>query len=170
MPSKPLLDQKRSHHVVAQVFLSKALVLLVFLGGFVGPGFVNHVGQKGELWPFLQAVLFPLVGQLLADLDALEPLVDPVVCVAQALVVAHGLLDAQLWVLQLVQALAAHFGQPQLEGFGPLAGDGLDEPQDLLGVGHIGQVFFAISSRQFQLVSDTKAMLNKSTIKAARTL
>jgi predicted ABC-type ATPase len=49
-----------------------------------------------------------------------EPLVDPVVRVPQALVVEHGLLDTQLRVLQLVQALAAHFGQPELEGFGQL--------------------------------------------------
>jgi hypothetical protein len=54
-------------------------------------------------------MLFPLVCQLLADLDALEPLVDPVVGVAQPLLVEHGLLDSELEVLQLVQALAAHF-------------------------------------------------------------
>jgi hypothetical protein len=83
--------------------------LLVLLGGFVGPGFVNHIGQISELRAFLQAMLFPLVCQLLADLDALEPLVDPVVGVAQPLLVEHGLLDSELEVLQLVQALAAHF-------------------------------------------------------------
>ena len=46
-----------------------------------------------------------MVGQVLAYLYALETLVYPVVGVAKTLVVHHGLLDAQLGILQLVDAL-----------------------------------------------------------------
>ena len=58
--------------------------------------------ESGILDAFFHVVEYPLVGQVLAYLDALETLVNPIVGVAKTLVVHHRLLDAQLWVLQLV--------------------------------------------------------------------
>ena len=66
---------------------------------------VYDVGEGGILYALLYIVELPLVCQVLAYFDALEALVYPIVRVTKTLVVHHGLLDAQLGVLHLINAL-----------------------------------------------------------------
>ena len=56
-------------HVVAEVFFFQPFELFVFFGGFACPRLVNDVGERGEVFAFLQSVAFPLVGEVLADFD-----------------------------------------------------------------------------------------------------
>ena len=45
---------------------------------------------------FLDSVLFPLVGEVFANLDGLEALVNPIVGIAETLEVCERLLDAEI--------------------------------------------------------------------------
>ena len=58
-------------HVVTQVFFLQALEFLVFFGCFACPMLINDVGEGGILNALLYIVELPLVGQVLAYLDAL---------------------------------------------------------------------------------------------------
>ena len=64
--------------------------------------------------------------------------VDPLRAVAQALVVLYRAVDGQLGVGRFVQPLAAHLGQPELEGFGLRRRNRLYQSKKLLSIGHIG--------------------------------
>jgi hypothetical protein len=58
-------------HVVPQVFLLESLEFFVLPGCLVRPGFIDNVSECGKLYPFLQTVLFPFIGEFLADFNGL---------------------------------------------------------------------------------------------------
>jgi hypothetical protein len=58
----------------------------------------------------------------------------------------------QRGVGHFLHAFGAHFGQPQFDGLGFGAGDGLDQAQQAFGGGYVCQVIFAVSRWQFQSV------------------
>src|SRR5574344_702610 len=118
----------------------------------------KQVGQGGIFPAFLHAGLVPFVGECFAHFNGFKALVDPLLAVAHALVVLHRAVDGQLGVCRFIQPLAAHLGQPELEGFSLGGGDGLDQAQHLFGIQHIGLVALAIGSNQFQLVSGTNQL------------
>jgi len=113
-------------HVVAQVFFFQALVLFVVADAQAAPGAAHQVGQGGIFPAFLHAGLVPFVGECFAHFNGFKALVDPLLAVAHALVVLHRAVDGQLGVCRFIQPLAAHLGQPELEGFSLGGGDGLD--------------------------------------------
>ena len=86
----------------------------------------------------------PFIRQFLADLDGLQPLVDPFTSIAFLEVRFQSSLDGQLWVNGFFNALPSNLCQPQLERFRFGRGNRLDDSENLLGVGHIGQTLFAI--------------------------
>lgn len=104
-------------HIVTQILFLQTFELLVLFGGFPRPRLVDNVGEGGELHSFFQAVTLPFVGEVFAYLNAFQALVNPVVGIAEALLVSHGLLDGQFRVLHLVEALFRHLRHPEFEGF-----------------------------------------------------
>ena len=58
-----------------------------------------------------------------------------------------GAVHAEAGVGKLLHALVTHFGQPQLDGLGLGAGDGLDDTQQALCGGDIGEALLAVCGR-----------------------
>ena len=113
-------DELLIGHIVTKVLFVEALEVLVFFGGQACPRLVDDVGEGGVTGAFFYSMFFPLVGEVFADLDGLEALVDPVVGITEALEVLERLLDAEFRVLHLVDAVGSHLCEPTLEGFGLL--------------------------------------------------
>lgn len=61
---------------------------------------------------FFEPLVAPFVGELFADFDAFEPLVNPVVVVAQLYVLRQCAVYRELGVLHFVQPLAGDLCQP----------------------------------------------------------
>ena len=53
----------------------------------------------------------------------------------------------------LLEALIAHLGKPELDGLRFGAGNGLNQPEQRLRVGYIGESLFSVFRGQFQLVT-----------------
>ncbi len=136
-------------HVVAKVLLAKTLEALVFSGGKACPGLVNYICECGISCAFLDSVLFPLVGEVFANLDGLEALVDPIVGIAEALEVCERLLDTEFGILHLMDAVCSYLCKPAFEGFGLLGWDGLYDTEKPLDINAFGVMPFAIGGDEF---------------------
>ena len=78
----------------------------------------------------------------------------PFLGVALLEVCLQGSVNGLLRVDGLFNTLTAHHGQPRLERFGLLGGDGLDDAEKLFGIGNVGLVPFPVLGRlHFQLVT-----------------
>ena len=121
-------------HVVAQILARQGFHLLVFVHPEGKGALHDLVGENGELLAAGHAALLPLIRQVLPHGNAAQALVDPLLGVTlfliQVLHAAHG----QLGVLDFVQPLFAHLGQPAFERLGLGAGDGLDQAKYALRV------------------------------------
>jgi hypothetical protein len=62
-----------------------------------------------------------------------------------------GAVEREGGVGHLLHALVAHLGQPEFDGLGFGAGDGLDNAQQRGGFGAIGFALLAVCRGQFQL-------------------
>ena len=89
--------------------------MLVLLSGESAPLASNDVRQGCIFLPFMHTSPLPLVCQLLAYLDTLDALINPSLAIPQAPVVNNCLLNTQLGVLHLVEALAGHLSHPLFE-------------------------------------------------------
>ena len=69
-------------HVVPEVFLFETFQVFVLPGGHAGPGLCDLVGEDGVFHALLHAAGIPFIGQFFANLDGLQPLVDPLVGIA----------------------------------------------------------------------------------------
>ncbi len=91
-----------------------------------------------------QSVALPFIGEVLAYLYRLQPLVDPVVGITQPFVVGQRLFYTEFGVLQLIQSVGGNLRHPLFERLGLGRWNGLDEAKKLLGVSDIGLVSFTI--------------------------
>jgi hypothetical protein len=64
-----------------------------------------------------------------------------------------GAFEGASGVGHFLHPLAADAGEPEFDRLGLGAGDALDEAQQGLGIGDIGEVAFAVGGGQFQLVT-----------------
>ena len=90
---------------------------------------MNDVGQDREFLTFLDVVLTPVVGQLVAGFLARHALLDPLVAAAVLLPRFARAIQRKRRVGQFLHALVACLGESKLDGFGFGAGDGLDKTQ-----------------------------------------
>ena len=98
-------------HIVPQVLFLEALVMLVLPRGHSAPGFGNDVGE-GCILLTLNTTPLPFVGELFANLDTLDALVNPFLSVAKAPVISDGLLDGELRILNLVNTIGGNLSHP----------------------------------------------------------
>jgi len=115
------------------------------------PLLVDDVGQDGELLARLDAVLAPVVGQLVARLLARHPLLYPFFAAAVLLPSLAGTVQRKRRVGHFLHALVAHIGQPELDRLSLGAGDALHDAQQRGGVGAIRQTQLAVRTGHFQL-------------------
>ncbi len=105
------------------------------------------------MYPFFQSVALPFIGEVLAYLYRLQPLVNPVVGITQPFVVCQCLLDAQFGVLYLVEPVGCHLCHPLLERLCFGGWNGLDKAEELFSVSNIRQAHLAIWCLHFQTVT-----------------
>ena len=140
-------NQFRFAHVVAQVMTFKALQVLVFIDADPGPFLVNDVGQDGELTALLDVMVAPVVGELVARFLPGHALLNPLVAAPMLLPGLTGSVQRQGRIGQLLHAFIADLGQPQLDGLGLGAGDGLDDAEQTFCSGAIGVALLAVRGR-----------------------
>src|SRR5450830_1463682 len=113
-------------HVVAQVVAGQALHSLVLRHTHARPLLVNDVGQDCNLAAIFDIVLAPIIGELVARFLPGHALLNPLVAAAVLLPGLASPVNGQGGVRHLLHALVTHLGQPELDGLGFGAGDGLD--------------------------------------------
>lgn len=146
--------QFRRGHVVAQVVtLLQLLDLPVLVSGDRERPAMQNLGEDGELTPFLRATVAPLRRQFVADANALQALLDPLLVVATLVIEQPQRVRRHPWIVQFFQPLRAHARQLLLEQLGSGRGDALDDAQQRLGIRRIGQALFAIASGHLQHVT-----------------
>ena len=101
--------------------------------------------------PLLHAVLTPVIGELVARFLPGHALLDPLVAAAELLPGLARAVERLGRVGDFLHPLVAHLGQPQLDGLGLGAGDGLHQTQKGLRAGAVGLTLLAVRRRQFQL-------------------
>lgn len=95
---------------------------------------------------------------------------DPLLRAALFQVSIQGPVDGLLRADGLLHALPAHLSQPQFEGFRLGRGDGLDDPQQLLRVGHIGEPLPAVGGGHLQLLTICKQLVRSLILMVKGTL
>lgn len=77
--------RKHIHHkfliglIITQILLTKPFQMLILSCGQSSPSLIDDVSKSGVAHPFLYVMSLPLVREILADFNALESLIDPVV-------------------------------------------------------------------------------------------
>lgn len=137
-------------HVVAEIIPLQALNLLVFVDLQLKGALHDFVGQDGIFKAGPRAPLLPLIGQALADGDAPQPFVDPLLGIALLLKEVLHARHGEFGVFDLVDPLLADPGQPAFERLDLGRGNGLDDPEHGLGVGAIGEPHLAIRGSHLQ--------------------
>lgn len=94
-----------------------------------------------------------LVSEQAAANDAAEAFFEPFLGVAFLLVDGPGALGGELGFFDFLKAFVADIGEPALEGFRIVRGDGLDQAEVLRGVRYIGQALVAGGGGHFQTVT-----------------
>ena len=120
-------------------------------GGHAGPGLCDLVGEDGVFPALLHAPRLPFGGELVADADGEDALVDPVGIIALLLVGLQRPVDGLFRVDGLLDALPAYGGEPEPEGFCLRRGDRLDDAQDLFRIGGKHLSLFACGAGHFYL-------------------
>ena len=135
--------------MVPEVFLGvgEGFEGLVFGWGHADGGFADLGGEDGEFFLFFHATFLPFVGQLIADGDAAQALLDPFLRVAFLLVDLPHSLGGKFGVFDFLQTLVADLGQPEFEWLGFRRRDGLDKAEESLCVGSADGANFPIRSR-----------------------
>ena len=123
-----------------------------------GPRFCDLVGQNRVFHAFLYPARIPFIGQFLAHLNGLQALIDPFAAVAFLEIGFQRTVDRQLRVDCFLDPLPTDLRQPELERFGFRRGNGLDDAQELLGVGYVSQALFAVCCSHFQLLTICKQL------------
>jgi len=95
----------------------------------------------------------PIIRQFVARFLAGHALLDPLGAAALCLPGLAGAGQRPGGVGHFLHPLVADFGQPKLDRFGLGAGDALDEAQQCLGGGNVGEITFAVGGGHFQLVT-----------------
>ena len=113
-------------------------------GGHAGPGLCDLVGEDGVFPALLHAPRLPFGGELVADADGEDALVDPVGVIALLLIGLQCPVDGLFRVDGLLNALTANLCQPTLEGLCLGRRDGLDDAQDALGIGGLHLSLLAV--------------------------
>lgn len=137
-------------HIVAQILGFQTFVLLVLPRRHARPTLRDNVGQDRVLLPPFHTAAFPFIGLLLAYLDGFQPLVDPTLRIALAVVVFQHAVDAYFGIVFLLQPLAAQRGQPQFERLGLGRLDGLHETEKLLRIYDIRHAHLTVGGGHFQ--------------------
>ena len=125
-------------------------------GGHAGPGLCDLVGEDGVFPALLHAPRLPFGGELVADADGEDALVDPVGIIALLLVGLQRPVDGLLRVDGLLDALPADLCQPTLEGLCLGRRDGLDDAQKLFRAGNVRQTHLSVCCPHFQLLTICK--------------
>jgi hypothetical protein len=118
--------------------------VFVLLDGDACPLLVNEVGEDGELLAGLDVVGGPVVGELVAGFLASHALGDQLIAATELLPVLTSTVEGKAGVGGFLHAFVAGFGEPEFDGFGFGAGDGLDEAEEGFGSGAVCEAFFAV--------------------------
>ena len=97
--------QLQRGHVITEVFLFEPFQVFVLAGRHPRPCTGDLIGEDGVLHALLNAAGIPFVRQFLADLDGLQPLVDPFAGIALFEIGFQRPLDGQLRVDGFLNAL-----------------------------------------------------------------
>ena len=95
----------------------------------------------------------PIIGELIAGLLPGHALLDPFRAAALLLPCLAGAGERARGVGQLLHPLVTDLGQPEFDWLGLGAGDALDEAQEGLGGGDVGEIIFPVGGGHFQLVT-----------------
>lgn len=98
-------------------------------------------------------MILPVVDQLVAGFLPHHPLLNPLLAAPVLPPVFPGAVEGTGRITHVLDALVADFGQPELDRLGLGAGNRLDNAQQGLGIGHIGEAGFAIGGGHFRLVT-----------------
>ena len=99
--------------------------------------------------PFLDVVRGPVVGEFVAGFLPGHALLNPLVAAAMFLPGDAGAFESAGGVGHFLHPLVADFGQPEFDRLGLGAGNALDEAQQGLGIGDVGEALFPVSRRHF---------------------
>ena len=103
--------------------------------------------------PRFHSALFPFVGQFITHRDAAQTLLDPFLGVAFLLVNLAHPSGGEFGVFDFFEAFVADPGEPEFERLRFRRWDGLDEPEKLLRIRHVGEALLAIGGGHFQTVT-----------------
>lgn len=133
--------------------LESALNSLYFGWGHSEGGFADFRREDCEFLALFDSPLFPLIGEFVPDGDAWQAFFDPFFRVTLLLVDLTHALGGEFRVFDLFEPLVADLGEPEFERFGFGGWDGLDDTQELFGIGDIGHALFSVSGGHFQTVT-----------------
>ena len=102
-------------HIVTQIFLLQAFIVLVLSGCLATPTLRDGVCKRCILLTFGHACSVPFIRQFLPDLDAAQSLVNPFVTISETTIISIRLLKVQFRVLHLVDAPRCHLRHPLFE-------------------------------------------------------
>ena len=146
-------DEFSFAHMIAQILGLKPFQVLVGFHADTTPFLMDEVGEDGVFLAFFDIMLGPIVGEFVAGFLAGHALLDPLVTATVFLPGGASAFEGERGIGNFLHPLVADFGQPEFDRFGFRAGHTLDEPQQGLGSGDIGEVVFAVGGRQFQSVT-----------------
>ena len=146
-------DEFRFAHVVAQVLGFKPFHFLVGLHTDSAPFLMDKVGEDGVFLALFDIVIGPVVGELVAGFLPGHPLLDPLLAASVLLPSGAGAFEGKRGIGHFLHPLVTDLGEPELDRLRLGAGHALDEPQQSLCVGDVGEAHFAVVSGQFQLVT-----------------
>lgn len=98
----------------------------LFSSGNAATFLVDNVGEDGVFLFSRDLVVFPVVGELIAGLRAHQPLLDPLFAPPVLPPEFTGAVERADGVAHVLNALVPYLGDPELDGMGLRAGDGLD--------------------------------------------
>jgi hypothetical protein len=116
---------------------------------------MDDVGQDGVFIALLDVVRRPVVGEFIPGLLPGHPLLNPFLAAAMLLPHGAGAFEGAGGIRDLLHPLVPDLGEPEFDRLSLGAGHALDEPQQGLGVGHVGEVTLAVGGWQFQSQPDT---------------
>ena len=111
------------------------------------PLLMNNIGQKSEFIILSNAVFLPIISQFIAGFLSRHSLRNPLFASSFFLPIFACAIHTQTWILDFLQTLISHFGQPLLKRLRFGRRNRLNNPKDLFYISNIGLIKFSIFSR-----------------------
>ena len=139
--------------MVAEVLGFETFQNLVGIDADAAPFLMDEVGEDGVFIAFLDVVRGPIVGEFVAGFLPGHALLNPLVAAAMLLPGGAGAFEGTGGVGHFLHPLVADAGEPEFDRLGLGAGNALDEAQEGLGIGDVGEAHFTVVGGQFEPVT-----------------